>query len=454
MIERALGLALILMSCACSRLPLRADTQAEALRRLEPTERLIVAAIDNHAGAFLARAGGTPRGYDALTAYGPSASALRTMAALARDYGLRQVTAWPIEPLKLHCAVLELAPGVDRDAMLGRLALDPRVKLVEPLQSFATRTLPMPSPPQATPGPHPAAYNDPYIGLQRGFLQMHVASAHTWSAGTGVMIAIIDTGVDVQHPDLRGRIALTRNFVDDDAAQFQRDRHGTEIAGVIAAVANNHEGIVGIAPQSRLAVFKACRQVRPDADEADCNSFTLARALVAAIDAHAQVVNLSLAGPVDPLLRELIEEGSRRGIVFVGAAARDTAGLMDQREILQVESSERSAATGGVESPVLQAPGREILTLLPGGRYDFASGDSIATAEVSGVIALVLSAAPGSTAAAVRQWLLATSRGTNAAAIPRGGESIEPGVDACAAVAVAAGHGGCAEDIERRVASH
>ena len=86
-------------------------------------------------------------------------------------------------------------------------------------------------------------------------------------------------------------IAAAANFVDADDAQFRRDRHGTEMAGVIAAVANNREGIVGVAPEARLLIFKACWQAHADEDAARCNSFTLARALAAAFDAHAQVVN-------------------------------------------------------------------------------------------------------------------------------------------------------------------
>src|SRR3984957_13663160 len=203
--------------------------------------------------------------------------------------------------------------------MLTALAHDRRIRLAEPLQSFATRT---------------EGYNDPYVGLQRGFQQMDVAEAHPWSRGEGVKVAIIDTGADTQHPDLRGNIATAANFVDADDQQFQRDRHGTEMAGVIAAVANNREGIVGIAPGARLLLFKACWQARVDADAARCNSFTLARALVAALDAHAQIVNLSLAGPADLLLSDLIREGLRHGVLFVGAAPSDMPegkeGLVDQ----------------------------------------------------------------------------------------------------------------------------
>jgi subtilisin family serine protease len=353
------------------------------------------------------------------------------MRSLEHDYGLREVNAWPIKPLHLHCAVLEVPKGTDRDTLLATLAHDQRVKLAQPLQTFATRT---------------ETYNDPYVGLQRGFQEMHVAGAHPWSRGEGVTVAIIDTGADTRHPDLRANIAAAVNFVDSDDLQFRRDRHGTEMAGVIAAVADNSEGIVGIAPGARLMLFKACWQGRLDDDTAQCNSFTLARALVAAFDAHAQIINLSLAGPADPLLSDLIREGIRRGVLFVGAASSDMAadkgGLLDLPGVIQVASIGNRSVLGSV----LYAPGREILTLLPGGHYDFASGDSIATAQVSGVLALLLAKNAALSAANAYELL----RNTSAHSVGAGGGSGV--VDACAAVVSLLGQGIC-ESPRSRTAS-
>jgi hypothetical protein len=355
------------LASACAGSPARVDSRALPDAAPEPAERFIIAAVDNPAADVMAHAGSTPRGYQVVSAYGPGASARKVMRALEKDYGLREVNAWPIDPLHIQCAVLRLPDGADRAVLLETLSRDKRVRLAQPLQTFATRA---------------AGYNDPYLELQRGFWQMRVDEAHPWSRGEGVRVAIIDTGVDTEHPDLARSIAGAANFVDSDARQFRSDRHGTEVAGVIAAVANNHEGIVGVAPEARLLVYKACWQARADADAASCNSFTLARALVAALDAHAQLVNLSLAGPADPLLTALIREGSRRGILFVGAASSETAegqeGFLHNAGVIEVRSSEAPAA-GGFP---LYAPGREIMTLLPGGHYDFASGDSIATAQV------------------------------------------------------------------------
>jgi hypothetical protein len=417
--RRLAPLLLVLMVCACSSTPVRIESRALSDQISQSPEHFIIAAVNNEPISFVARAGSTPRGYDSIAAYGPSQAARRMMHALEIEYGLREVSAWPIEPLQMHCAVLQVPDGMDRGTLLAALAHDPRIKLAQPLQSFATRS---------------DDYNDPYVGLQRGFLQMDVADAHPWSRGEGVKVAIIDTGADTLHPDLRGNIAAAANFVDSDDAQFQRDRHGTEMAGVIAAVANNREGIVGIAPGARLLLFKACWQARIDADAASCNSFTLARALVAAFDARAQIVNMSLAGPADPLLGELIREGLRRGVLFVGAAAGESEsrqGLMHQPGVIEVASAGSPSAHGSV----LSAPGREILTLMPGGHYDFASGDSIATAQVSGVLALLLAKNAALSAAEAYRLLRDTSA-------PSSG-SDGAVVDACAAMVSLVGRGSC-----------
>ena len=412
MIRAALLCLLIAALSACSSLPEKGESAKLDAEVLNSPERYIVAAVDDSPIPAAPPAGGTPRGYSGISAYGPSWHARAAMRDLERNFGLRQVGAWPIEPLRLHCAVFKIPDGTDRTELLALIARDGHVKLVQPLQSFATRT---------------AAYNDPYVGLQSGFEAMNVGGAHTYSQGEGVRVAVIDTGGDILHTDLRSSIAATANFVDGDAARFRRDRHGTEVAGVIAAVANNHVGIVGVAPRARLLLFKACWQIEDGADAANCNSFTLAQALSASLDAHAQIINMSLTGPYDPLIHDLMEEGIRRGIIIVGAATPDTAGaaatLMHHAGIIEV------ASVGSTTAPPssLFAPGTEILTLLPGGRYDFASGDSIATAQVSGVVALLLAKNPDLSADVVYRLLRDSRSGRNSAT--------NGTVNACAAVA-------------------
>jgi Subtilase family len=368
-------------------------------------DRLIVVTIANRGGSSVSEPGSTPHGYDLVAPYTVSDQARSITASLERDYHLREVREWPIAPLQVQCLVFALPPEADRAAMLRLLAADRRVRLTQPLQLFDAMASPTDSA-AGIAGPPTLAtfslgggtvaangFNDPYVGLQQGFAAIEAGAAQQWSSGEGVRVAIIDTGVDVSHPDLAGRVTVTRNFIDDDVTSFQSDRHGTAVAGIIGADANNNLGIVGVAPAARLQIYKACEPLQPESLEAQCNSFTLARALGAAIDAHAQIVNLSLGGPPDPLLAQLISYGQRRGMIFVGAVPAD--GRLDGFPlgipgVIAVDEAGRS----GASLAVLHAPGREILSLAPAGRYDFASGSSFAAAHVSGAIALLRARVP------------------------------------------------------------
>jgi hypothetical protein len=354
-------------------------------------ERLIVITVADDVRPVQGRVGSTPRGYDGMHRYASGGAARATMKSIAGDYRLTQVAEWPIPLLKVHCAVFEIAQDAAREAVLEALQAEPRVRLAEPLGVFETRS---------------QTYNDPYVGLQSGFRQLDVADAHGLSRGDGVRVAVIDTGVDLGHPDLANKVIVSRDFVNGGADQFRRDRHGTEVAGVIGALANNHLGIVGIAPGVRLIALKACWQLAVDADSARCNSFTLAKALSAAIDLRSQVVNLSLGGPADPLLAQLVATGIQRGIVFVGAASGAASGFpQDVPGVLAVAASEAGEST----DHRLHAPGREILTLLPSGHYDFASGSSLAVAHVTGTVALILARHPRLSPAEIYSLLDRTS---------------------------------------------
>jgi hypothetical protein len=376
----------------------------------ERAERLILVTIANPGGAMLSEPGSTPRGYDVIGPYAVSDQARAVTAALEREYGLQEVRAWPIAPLGVQCLVFALPPEADRAELLRRLAADRRVRVTQPMQVFDAlgghdSSGQLPATTSTTFGASSGSlatygYNDPYVGLQHGFAAIQAGAAQQWSRGEGVSIAIIDTGVEVSHPDLAGRVASARNFIDNDMTAFETDRHGTGVAGIIGADANNNLGIVGVAPAARLQIYKACQPLQPQSLEAQCNSFTLALALDAAIAAGAQIVNLSLGGPPDPLLAQLISYGQRRGMVFVGAVPED--GRLDGfplgiAGVIAVDQTERA----GTSDAVLRAPGRNVLSLAPAGRYDFATGSSFAAAHVTGAIALLRARVPGLDAAAL-----------------------------------------------------
>lgn len=365
--------------------------------------RDIVLAVANPLAPPATHAGSSLLGYTPPANYGAGQRAVSVLASLKQSYRLREVAGWPIKALQVYCVVLEPAPGIDRDALIKSLAQDERVQLAQPLQDYSVYS-------DKSPDAH--HYNDPYADLQRGFVETDAALAHNVSQGEGVRIAIVDTGVDTTHPDLQGRIRDTANEVDDDATAFHHDHHGTEVAGIIGAVGDNHQGIVGIAPKAVFSVYKACWYTSDSSAGAHCNSFTLAKALAALIDTDTRIVNLSLGGPADPLLSRLLAQLLSQGRIVVAAMPPDgdVGGFPDGAAgVIVVRSSGMSTAPPGVVS----APGSDILTTQPSGGYDFTSGSSMAAAHVSGIAALLLSIAPKLDARTLHDLLIQSSKLSN-----------------------------------------
>jgi subtilase family protein len=414
------GTALVFVfmaACASGTGPSAVRPDALATATLSNSDRYIVLAVANEPDAISARPGSTGRSYSGNASYTVSDGARRTMHNLAVQYRLQPVAAWPIGMLRLHCAVLEVPAGVTREAMQAQLRTDQRVALVEPLQDYAVQT----------------SAPDPYAAVQASNERMDISQAHQVSRGRGVRIALIDTGLASDHPDLAGRIDVQRNFVDADAKRFQLDRHGTAIAGVIAANADNGVGISGVAPEARLLALKACWQLQDGHDEARCNTFTLAQALASAIELRAKIINLSLTGPPDALLSALAERAVRAGIIIVGPESSGPSFPGSLSHVLGVARSEDRNAGAGV----LQAPGREVLTLAPGGRYDFFSGSSIATGEITGITALLLARHAGLDVGRTREVLSAATDTVVTA------EGAMRSVNACRALAELVGNTHC-----------
>jgi subtilisin family serine protease len=370
----------LLIAAACLAWGVRAHAQTGNAVVAMDSQRDIVLAVANPIDPPPTHAGSSLLGYAPSGNYGAGQRAASLLATLQQSYHWRQLVGWPIKSLDLYCIVLEPAAGTSRDTLLAALARDKRVQLAEPLRNFSVYS-----------GGQLATrkYNDPYVDLQRGFVATAAALAQTTTQGAGVDVAIVDTGADVAHPDLKGQIHDVHNLVDDDASAFDRDHHGTEVAGIIGAIADNHIGIVGMAPEARLSIYKAC-WYPPDSDAgARCNSFTLAKALAAVMDTHARIVNLSLGGPSDPLLSRLLQGVLQRHIVI---AALPPDGKLDGFPadvpgVIVVNSSGSALDPPGV----LNAPGNDILTTQPDGGYDFTSGSSMAAAQVSGIAALLVS---------------------------------------------------------------
>jgi hypothetical protein len=407
--------ALLLAACTTSVLrdtPTAEQTVAAAARQILVTVRQPAAVVAGLTGA--------PNQRYLQRRYGPSPSVDRVLTQLAHQHDLRRVGGWPIQSLDVYCEVLVVPEGRDVADVIAALKREPRVDLAQRMNVFNT---------QAT------KYDDPYIGLQSAALAMDVERAHELATGRGISIAIIDSAVDGDHPDLRGRVRLARNLVREHPQTRGGELHGTAIAGIIASAVNNREGIIGVAPDVSISALRACWAVASDELAAQCSSFSLARALEVAIGLHPNVINLSLAGPDDPLLSRLLDRVIERGIVVVAAYPptdeRSFAFPSSHPRVLTAHSS--VTAVHSASPYALAAPANEVLTTTPGAGYAFLTGNSLAAAHTTGVVALLMERQPDLDAERIAAILTATT-------------SYSPGsasINACRAVARIAGAANC-----------
>jgi len=332
----------------------------------------------------------------------------RIAEELAKAHGLLLVTDWPMPALGIDCYVMEDPAHGTAAHMVELLSRDKRIEWVQPMSTFH------------------ALGNDPLFPAQPSSSLWHLNDLHRVATGRNVTIAVIDSGVEDDHPDLRGQVVLKENFV--DGTPYTAEQHGTAVAGIIAAIAGNGIGIEGIAPNAHLMALRACWQAVGSA--AQCNSFTLGKALNFAIAHDAQVINLSLGGPPDRLLARLLDVAMKKGIRVVAAVDPKTAGggfPASMEGVLAVASLE----SHGQGAHVLLAPGQDIPTTALDGRWNFVSGTSYAAAHVSGMVALLEELRPSMSAMQMQEQM-------NVA-----GLDATEGVDACATIGRITGNCPC-----------
>lgn len=300
----------------------------------------------------------------------------RIAARLARAHGLTLVTDWPMPLLGLDCYVMAAPAGHSAAEEAALLARDPGVAWSEPMHVYRG---------EGAVAPRSEAPNDPLFRAQPAALPWRLADLYQMSTGRNVVVAVVDSQVERGHPDLIGQVVIAESFVPGPPAAGEN--HGTGVAGIIAARANNGVGIAGVAPGARLMALRACWQTAGVPPATLCDTLSLAKALHFAIDHRAQVINLSLGGPPDTLLGKLIDVAEARGVTVVGAYDHALAGGGFPASHPGVVAVTDTLVEGG--SPDLYtAPGRDVPTTQPGGRWSLVNGSSFAAAHVSGLIAL------------------------------------------------------------------
>lgn len=335
---------------------------------------------------------------------------------LAQEHGLKLGADWPMPVLGVHCFVMEKPSNGSPERVAQILSQDPRVEWAQPMRLF-----------------HAMGHGDPLYRLQPGAQLWHLSDIHKIATGRKVHVAVVDSGIETEHPDLAGQVEFKENFVDGNP--YPSETHGTAVAGIIAARADNGIGIAGVAPNSRLLALRACWEEAADVTE--CNSFTLAKALHSAILHGAQVINLSLSGPSDRLLQRLLDAALERGIKIIGAVDPhdENGGFPASYPGVFAVSDQppKEAGSSATGAKVLIAPGHDIPTTVPGARWRFVSGPSFAAAHVSGMVALITELQPALSPAQVRKEMVFHPADIHSAGT----------IDACATIAQTAGACSC-----------
>jgi subtilisin family serine protease len=272
----------------------------------------------------------------------------------------------------VDCFIMAVPDGRSTSAAADELSRDTKVAWAEPVQLYQAQGAALP--------------NDPLYEAQPAAHAWDLADLHRLATGQGVKVAVIDSGIEANHPDLAGQVVVNRNFV---VGQSEiAESHGTGVAGVIAAKSDNGIGIAGVAPGARLLGLRACWQQHGAGGRTVCDGLSLAKALYFALEEKADVINLSLSGPDDRLLRALVEAAVSRGSVVVGAYdATKGGGGFPANAPGVIAVADRSFAGGAPQ--VYIAPGRDVPTTQPGGRWFLVDGSSFSAAHVSGLAALV-----------------------------------------------------------------
>ena len=281
--------------------------------------------------------------------------------------------------------VVGVTPGQEQ-ATVDLLDQDPRVEFAEP--DYAVHALVTP--------------NDPYFHIQRGLSKIQAPEA--WEAATGsseIIIAIVDTGVDLSHPDLNDKIVSGWDFVNDDSSARDDHGHGTHVAGIAAAETNNALGVAGLSWGAQIMPIKVLDQ------SGDGYYSDVANGVRYACNHGAKIINLSLGGDnPSQALREALVDVLQQGCLVMAAAGNSGQDSLDYparyAETIAVAATDQNdgrasfsdygpeidlAAPGvGIYSTVWAPPNQHT--------YEYKSGTSMSTAYVSGLAALIWSCGP------------------------------------------------------------
>jgi subtilase family protein len=246
-------------------------------------------------------------------------------------------------------------------------------------------------------------------GYQYILAKWRLPDLHRVATGRGVLVAMIDSEVDQRHPDIAGAIA---DRLEPIGQEFKPQPHGTGMAGAMAS----HRRLVGVAPNARILAVNA---FGTDNDSAYGTTEQILKGIDWAIAKGARVINMSFAGPRDPLVQLALKKAYEKGIVLVAAAGN--AGPNSEPLFPAADPDVIAVTATDVNDALLPqanrgahisiaAPGVDVLVPAPNAQYQLTTGTSVAAAEVSGVIALMLERRPEADPDSIRRALQSTAK--------------------------------------------
>lgn len=239
--------------------------------------------------------------------------------------------------------------------------------------------------------------------------KLHLGTIHREARGRDVAVAVIDSEIDPQHPDLRGAV---KERYDATKTRSNPHTHGTGMAGAIVAKAR----LLGVAPGAKIVAVKAFGENNASAE---ATSFQILQGLDYAMRRGVRIINMSFAGPYDVMIERKLRDAYESGIVLVAAAGN--AGPKSPPLYPAADPNVIAVtATDAADKPfdmanrgnhiALAAPGVDILVPAPRGDYQLTTGTSVAAAHVSGVVALLLEKRPALTPDDVRAILTGSAK--------------------------------------------
>ncbi|MEA2864871.1 MAG: hypothetical protein QOC84_2827 [Bradyrhizobium sp.] len=315
--------------------------------------------------------------------------------ALARRHGLARLESQNFPLVGATIGLFRITGRRPAETVSREFASDARVRSVQPNFRYVLQDQ------QAA-----VTEGDP---AQYAVAKLRLPQAHRLAHGANVTVAVIDSGIDVKHPELANAIA---GSFDAFGSKEGPHLHGTGIAGAIAA----HARLMGSAPSARILAIRAFG-VAPGG--AQSTSFVILKALDYAAAHGAQIINMSFAGSKDALIERAIAATAAKGIVMIAAAGN--AGPKSpplypaaNAEVIAVSATDDQdklfAASNRGGHIAISAPGVDIFLPVPDEKYQMMSGTSFSAAYVSGVAALLLERNPALKPAEVRAVLMQTAR--------------------------------------------